>query len=105
MIYAARRRELEGIVQWLRGHDESKRQDQLGLLAATIYDLKEMVHPINRRDDAGSRSVDPDVIPVEAVRINAAMLHLDGMLDAMKRRNRETALEYGHAALGLLLDR
>jgi hypothetical protein len=103
MIYSASRTNLEDIVRWLRGQDESQWENQIGLLAATIYDLREMADPITRRDETGSRSLEPDLIPVEAVRITAAMPHLGGMLDAMRRRNRETALEYCQASLALLL--
>jgi hypothetical protein len=103
VVYSASRTELENIVEWLRGQDESQWENQVGLLSGTIYDVREMAHPITRRDETGSRSLEPDLIPVEAVRIMAAMPHLGEMLDAMRRRNRETAVEYGQASLALLL--
>jgi hypothetical protein len=104
MMYWVTRAEVNDIVQWLRGNDESRWVDQIGLLSGTIYDLREMAHPITRRDKTGSRSLEPDVIPGEAARINAAMPHLGGMLDAMQKRNRKTALEYGQASLALLTE-
>ena len=104
MTYSASRTDVKNILQWLRGQDNSQWEDQVGSLAGTIYDLKEIAEPTTRRDQTGSRSLEPDVIPPEAVRIYAALPYLAAMLDAMRIRNRMTAIDNGQAALALLTE-
>lgn len=100
MLYPASRTDLQNIVQWLRGEDDSQWEHHSRLLAATIAVLKEISRPVTRLDEAGSR--EPDLLPPRAAEINAAMPYLRGMLASMNRHGREYALEYGEAALELL---
>jgi hypothetical protein len=94
--------DLNNIVQWLRGVDESQWEKQSKLLAATIAVLREMSRPITRRDKMGTQSTEPDLLPPDAAKINAAMPYLRGMLAAMNMHDREYAIEYGKTALELL---
>jgi hypothetical protein len=103
MMYAATRIDLKNIVQWLRGRDESQWEDRTGLLSDSIADLSEMALPLARRDKTSGRSEERDLILSEASEINAAIPHLQAMLSAMERRNREAALEYGKVVLELLV--
>jgi hypothetical protein len=95
MMYSGSRMDVKNIVQWLRGVDESKWEEQTRLLFEIMAVLREMSDPIIRRDK-------PDLLPPRAVGINAAMPYLRGMLAAMFGHNRQEALEYGESALGLL---
>jgi hypothetical protein len=101
-MYSAAREDVQNIVQWLRGDDESQWDEQIGLLSNAMAVLSELSRPITRRDETGSRSREPDVLPPGAAKINAAMPYLQGMSAAMRRHGREYALEYGETALELL---
>jgi len=85
-MYSASRTDLDSIVQWLRGHDDSQWQDQIRLLSDTISDLEDTTESKTR----------------QAAAIDVAMPHLITMLTAMNGRKRVAALEEGQAALGLL---
>ena len=85
-MYSGSRTDLNSIVQWLRGHDESQWQDQIRLLSDTISDLENDAEP---------------EIP-QAAAIGVAMPHLIKMLIAMNGGRRVAALEHGQAALDLL---
>jgi hypothetical protein len=101
-MYSPSRTDVKNIVQWLHGQDELQWADQAILLSETISELLEMSRPITRRDETGSRSREPDLLPPGATEINAAMPYLRGMLASMKRHGRDYALEYGETALELL---
>lgn len=100
-MYSSSRTDVENIVQWLRGRDESQWEHQSRLLAAAVAVLREISRPA-RRDETGSRSGEPELMPPEAAGINDAMPYLRGMLAAMNGRSRMDALDYGKAALKLL---
>jgi hypothetical protein len=95
MTYSASRTDVKNILQWLRGHDDSRWEEQTRLLFETMAVLREMSDPIIRRDK-------PDLLPPRAAGINDSMPYLRGMLAAMFGHNRQDALEYGQAALELL---
>ena len=103
MLYPATRTDLKNILQWLRGQDESQWEEQTTVLSDTIAVFKELSRPIphlNRLPNAGR---DVYSFPALPAGINDAMPYLRGMLEAMGVRNRQDALDYGEAALGLLL--
>lgn len=97
MTYSAARADVQNILQWLRGDDESQWEEQIGLLSDTVAVLREMSRPTH-----GTRSRRPDVTPLGPAGINDAMPYLLGMLAAMDGHNRKDALEYGEAAWALL---
>jgi len=97
-MYPSSRTDVENIVQWLQGRDESQWEKQSRLLAAAIVVLRE----ISRRDKTGGRGTKTDLLPPEAAGINDALPYLRGMLAAMNGRSRIDALDYGKAALKLL---
>lgn len=101
-MYSSSRTDVENIVQWLRGRDESQWEHQSRLLAAAIAVLREISRPATRRDETGSRSIEPDLLPPKAAAINDAMPYLRGMLASMYGHSRIDALDYGKAALKLL---
>ena len=45
MMYSASRTDLRNIAQWLRGHDDSQWENQIGLLSDTISDLENSAKP------------------------------------------------------------
>lgn len=94
MIYSPHRAELHNIVHWLRGDDEEGWPGQIELLAATMFDLKELARPMIRET----------VVPPEAMAIRVALHQLTRMLSAMQEHARGLALECGQAALALLPD-
>ena len=95
MMYSGSRTDVKNIVQWLRGVDQSKWEEQTRLLFEIMAVLREMSDPIVRRDK-------PDLLSPRAAGINAAMPYLRAMLAAMFGHNRKDALEHGETALGLL---
>jgi hypothetical protein len=105
MMYSASRTDLKTIVQRLRASDDSQWEEQIRLLSDTMAVLTDMSRPITRRDKTGSRSIEPDLLPPGAAKINAAMPYLRGMLAAMFGHNRKEALEYGETALEFLPDK
>ena len=102
MTYSASRTDVKNILQWLRGRDEARWEEQTRLLFETMAVLRELSLPIARRDKTGSRSIEPDLLSPRAAGINDGMPYLRGMLAAMFGHNRKDALEYGEAALELL---
>ena len=86
MLYSASRTDLKNIVQWLRGHDDSQWENQIGLLSDTISDLENSAKP--KTPHVGTIAV--------------AMPRLIKMLIAMNSRKRVAALEHGQIALELL---
>ena len=107
MMYSASRTDVENVVQWLRGRDESQWEGQTRLLFEPMAVLRQMAmaRPITHRDKMGSRSIEPDLLPPGAADINDGMLYLRRMLAAMFGHNRKDALEYGETALELLPER
>jgi hypothetical protein len=102
MMYSASRTDVKKILQWLRGQDESRWEEQTRLLFETMTVLREMSLPVTPRDKTGSRSIEPDLLPPGAAGINDGMPYLRGMLAAMFGHNRKDALEYGETALEFL---
>jgi hypothetical protein len=97
-MYSAARANVQNILQWLRGDDESQWEEQTRLLSETVAVLREMSGPTTRK--SGSRK--PQLIRPRGAGINDAMPYLRGMLAAMDGRRRKDALEYGEAACTLL---
>jgi hypothetical protein len=92
MMYSASREDLQTVLEWLRGSDESQWQYQTALLSDMISDLQRMAR----------RSMESDLVPPGAAEINTALPHLTKMLSAMHSRNRPGASASGEAALALL---
>ncbi len=103
MMYSTARTDVKTIVQWLRGRDESRWEEQTKLLFETIGELREMSHPIADPDPPRRRSrAAPDVPRPGTASINDGMPYLRGMLASMFGHNRRDALEYGETALAFL---
>ena len=105
MMYTTSRRELEGVLQWLRGSDESHWHAQTTLTSQTISNLQDL--PRQARATAGMTelpSAESDSFSAKVTAVNVAMPQLMKMWEAMHNHNREAALEYGQAALELLPD-
>jgi hypothetical protein len=102
MMYSASWTDLKNIVQWLRGRDESKWEEQTELLSETIAIFKELSRPTPPLDSGQTPGRELYSFPALPARINEAMPHMRGMLAAMHVRSRQDALEYGEAALSLL---
>lgn len=102
-----RRTDLTNIIEWLKGNDESRWDDQTRLLSETISELEDFPRQATKGHEAapGSRgrpSAESNSYSQEATSISVAMPELMKMLKAMQDHNRAGALEYGQAALGLL---
>lgn len=93
-MYSASREDLQTVLEWLRGSDESQWQYQTRLLADMISDLQRMAR----------RSMESDFVPRGADEINTAMPHLMKMLGAMRSQNRPAAIKSGEAGFALLPD-
>ena len=95
--------ELKNIVRWLESSDESQWKDVTRLLSETVSKLQDLGHPppLDKTERPSSES---EAFSPEATAINVAMPQLMKMLTAMHEHNRVNALEYGQAALGLLLE-
>ena len=91
-MYSASGEDLQTVLEWLRGSDESQWQYQTTLLSDMISDLQRMAR----------RSMESDLVPPGAAEINTAMPHLTNMLRVMQDRNRPAAIKSGEAALALL---
>ena len=103
-MYSATRSELAAIVQWLQGSDETQWEEVIILMSQTISDLQDLARQA-RAKGAGTSdglSSESETFSAQATAVNVAMPQLMKMLQAMHYHNRETALESGETALGLL---
>ena len=91
-MYSASREDLQTVLDWLRGSDESQWRYQTTLLSDMISDLQRMAR----------RSMESDFVPRGADEIKTAVPHLRKMLGAMRSENRTAAIKSGEAALALL---
>jgi hypothetical protein len=92
MMYSASREDLQTVLEWLRGSDESQWRYQTTLLSDMISDLQRMAR----------RSMESDFVPRGADEINTAIPHLMKMLGAMRSESRAAAIKSAEAALALL---
>jgi hypothetical protein len=104
MMYSANRTDLKNILQWLRGSDESQWVDQIRLLSETISQLKDLARQTTRTLTLDRPITESERFSPEATAINVAIPQLTKMLNTMHDHNRAAALDYGQAALELLLD-
>jgi hypothetical protein len=105
-MYTTSRRELEGIVQWLRASDESHWDDETTLLSRTVSALEDLPRQVRAKGGTSEgRSSESETFSAQATAVNVAMPHLTKMSEAMRDHNRAAALEYGETALGLLPER
>jgi len=102
-IYSQEKADIETVVEWLEGTDETAFDHYAGFIEEAILDLKELATPKTRRDKNPSRSAElPTVLP-GTTEINTALPHLRAMLNAMRRYERAISLEEGRAALACLV--
>ena len=92
MMYSASREDLQTVLDWLRGSDESQWRYQTTLLSDMIAEMQRMAR----------RSTESDSAPRIADEIKTAVPHLMKMLGAMRSENRGADIKSGEAALALL---
>lgn len=105
-MYTTSRRELEGVVQWLRGSDESHWHAQTTLMSQAISNLQDLARQARAKGAgmADGPSSESETYSAQTTAINVAMPELMKTWEAMHNHNRQAALEYGQAALELLAD-
>ncbi len=100
-MYSASRTNIKNVVEWLRGTDETRWEQQTRLLFEAITELGEMSRLIPPRRFL-SRGVQPELVLSKKFGITDGMPYLRGMLSSMFAHNRRDALEYGETALEFL---
>jgi hypothetical protein len=100
-MYSASRTNLNNVLHWLRGQDESQWEEVTQLLSETVSELQDLVHPPHREMTGGPSSESHSFSP-QATAINVAMPSLMRMLNAMRNHNKVVALEHGEAAMEFL---
>jgi len=98
----AAKEDIESIIQWLEGADEDQWQDQVEVANEVIAELRRIGRGVVRRDKTGSRSAAPPTFSDESRQASLAVQQVNAMIEAMRRRERKTAVAYGRAALACL---
>jgi hypothetical protein len=94
--------QIESVVQWLQGTDETQWQDQFDLIQESTSELGRMSGPLPGQSKTGTRSVQRPVYAPGSEGMRAAIPHLQDMLVRIRSRDRAGAIESGLAALASL---
>ncbi|HEV8038273.1 MAG TPA: hypothetical protein VGP62_05365 [Bryobacteraceae bacterium] len=94
--------ELESIIRWLEGKDETKWADQIALAEECLNTMRQRAKPVQDPSKSQSRSVQSPLPNREVEKINKAIPHVEAMLKVMRAKDRKKALEIGRAAVAEL---